>query len=59
EFAPYINYTRSLGFDDRPDYSYLHGLFRHRFKAEGFNFDHVYDWTEKLQKKVERYPGQG
>jgi casein kinase 1 delta/casein kinase I family protein HRR25 len=48
EFAAYINYTRRLAFDDRPDYSYLLRLFRRRFQAEGFKYDHVFDWTEKL-----------
>ncbi|KAK3937684.1 casein kinase I isoform delta, partial [Diplogelasinospora grovesii] len=47
EFATYINYTRSLGFDDKPDYSYLRGLFRRLFAAEGFKHDNVFDWTEK------------
>ena len=28
EFAIYLNYTRSLRFDDKPDYSYLRKIFR-------------------------------
>ncbi|KAK4118154.1 hypothetical protein N657DRAFT_584118, partial [Parathielavia appendiculata] len=36
EFATYINYTRGLAFDDKPDYLYLHRLFYRRFRAEGF-----------------------
>ena len=43
EFAAYINYTRSLGFDNKPDYSYLRGAFRRRFRAEGFKYDNVFD----------------
>ncbi|CAJ0632313.1 1523_t:CDS:2 [Entrophospora sp. SA101] len=31
EFAIYLNYTRSLRFDDKPDYSYLRKLFRDLF----------------------------
>ena len=45
EFAIYLNYTRSLRFDDKPDYTYLRKLFRDLFTREGFAYDHVYDWT--------------
>ncbi|KAK3304691.1 casein kinase I isoform delta [Chaetomium strumarium] len=51
EFVTYINYTRGLAFDDKPDYLYLQRLFRRRFRAEGFKYDHVFDWTEKLFKE--------
>ena len=48
EFAAYIDYTRRLAFDDKPDYSYLRRLFHRLFRSEGFEYDHVFDWTEKL-----------
>ena len=54
EFATYIDYTRSLGFDDKPNYSYLRELFRHRFRSEGFKHDNIFDWTEK--RFMEVYP---
>jgi hypothetical protein len=47
EFATYINYTRSLHFDDKPDYKYLRRLFRRLFISKGFKYDNVFDWTEK------------
>lgn len=47
-FASYINHVRSLDFNERPDYAYLGGLFRRLFKARGFKYDNVFDWTEKL-----------
>lgn len=53
EFATYIDYTRSLGFDDRPNYSYLRRLFRRLFTAEGFKHDNVYDWTEKIFNEMQ------
>ncbi|KAG9290010.1 hypothetical protein G9A89_010316 [Geosiphon pyriformis] len=56
EFAIYLNYTRSLRFDDKPDYSYLRKLFRDLFVREGFQYDYVFDWTifkyEKEANKV-------
>lgn len=45
EFAIYLNYTRSLRFDDKPDYSYLRKLFRDLFVREGYQYDYVFDWT--------------
>ena len=43
EFATYINYTRSLRFNDKPDYSYLRGLFRRRFRSKGFKHDNIFN----------------
>ncbi|KAF8243289.1 kinase-like protein [Wilcoxina mikolae CBS 423.85] len=52
EFAIYLNYTRSLRFDDKPDYSYLRKIFRDLFVREGFQYDYVFDWTVyKYQQK--------
>jgi casein kinase 1 delta/casein kinase I family protein HRR25 len=53
EFVTYINYARGLAFDDKPDYSYLRELFRRLFLAEGFKYDHVFDWTEKRFKEIQ------
>ncbi|KAI0188554.1 casein kinase I isoform delta [Astrocystis sublimbata] len=47
EFAKYINYTRSVDARDKPNYRYLRNLFRNRFRSEGFEYDHVFDWTVK------------
>ena len=43
EFAIYINYTRSLRFDEKPDYSYLRKMFHNLFVREGFHDDDVFD----------------
>ncbi|KAL0080819.1 kinase-like domain-containing protein [Phycomyces blakesleeanus] len=52
EFTVYLNYVRSLRFDDKPDYSYLRKLFRDLFVREGFQYDYVFDWTiKKIQEK--------
>eukprot|EP00297_Palpitomonas_bilix_P013539 CAMPEP_0113901434 /NCGR_PEP_ID=MMETSP0780_2-20120614/21248_1 /TAXON_ID=652834 /ORGANISM="Palpitomonas bilix" /LENGTH=369 /DNA_ID=CAMNT_0000894039 /DNA_START=86 /DNA_END=1198 /DNA_ORIENTATION=- /assembly_acc=CAM_ASM_000599 len=45
EFASYLNYTRSLRFDDKPDYAWLRRLFRELFFREGYKFDFAFDWT--------------
>ena len=53
EFAIYFNYIRSLEFDGKPKYFYLRKIFRDVFVREGFDYDHVYDWTilEYLRRK--------
>ena len=45
EFAAYFKYIRSLGFDDKPKYSYLRKIFRDLFAREKFDHDNVFDWT--------------
>lgn len=45
EFAIYLNYARSLRFDDKPDYTYLRKLFRDLFVREGFSYDYIFDWS--------------
>lgn len=45
EFAAYFEYIGSLDFNEKPDYSYLRRAFRDLFVREGFEYDHVYDWT--------------
>jgi casein kinase 1 len=45
EFAQYITYCRSLGFEDRPDYFYLKRLFNDLFFREAYQQDFVFDWT--------------
>jgi len=45
EFATFLNYARSLRFDDKPDYQYLRKLLRDLFMREGYKYDAIFDWT--------------
>jgi len=45
EFVQYLNYCRSLHFEDKPDYAYLRKLFRDLFLREGHKYDAMFDWT--------------
>lgn len=55
EFATYLNYCRSLRFEDRPDYAYLRLLLKDLFFREAFTWDFVYDFTSATdQKHVKR-----
>eukprot|EP00002_Diphylleia_rotans_P033661 TRINITY_DN7176_c0_g1_i3.p1 TRINITY_DN7176_c0_g1~~TRINITY_DN7176_c0_g1_i3.p1 ORF type:complete len:401 (+),score=60.77 TRINITY_DN7176_c0_g1_i3:101-1303(+) len=44
EFAVYLNYCKTLKFEEKPDYSFLRKLLRDAFIREGFQYDNTYDW---------------
>lgn len=57
EFKIYLNYTKNLRFDDKPDYGYLRKLFRDLFVREGFQYDYVFDWTIfKFERDANKIP---
>jgi len=45
EFITYLNYCRSLRFEDVPDYAYLRRELKDVFFREGYQYDFVCDWT--------------
>jgi len=45
EFVTYLNYTRSLKYEDGPDYEYLRRILKDLLIREGYQRDHVYDWN--------------
>ena len=53
EFAAFINYTRDLKFDDRPDYGYLRRLLKTIGDRDKVEFDYVYDWVIKRKQNEE------
>ena len=50
EFSEFLRYSRQLGFDEDPDYSYLKTLFEGLRCRNKFEFDYMFDWT-KIEKK--------
>lgn len=54
EFAIYLNYCRSLKFEEKPDIGYLRKLFKDLFYRMGYEYDFVFDWMVKKQQ-----PGSG
>lgn len=54
EFRLYFEHTRSLKFDDRPDYDYLKRLFRELFFRKGFSYDNMFDWEIQNLPKERR-----
>ncbi|KAI6241021.1 Protein kinase domain-containing protein [Aphelenchoides fujianensis] len=48
QFVFYIEYCKSLGFDQQPDYSHLHRLFADLFRSRAFERDYIFDWNVHL-----------
>jgi casein kinase I family protein HRR25 len=44
EFLTYLDYVRSLRFEDTPDYTQLRQIFRDLFIQKGFVYDYIFDW---------------
>eukprot|EP00744_Colponema_vietnamica_P001750 GILI01002863.1.p1 GENE.GILI01002863.1~~GILI01002863.1.p1 ORF type:complete len:461 (+),score=85.18 GILI01002863.1:187-1569(+) len=61
EFATYLNYVRSLRFEDRPDYAYIKRMFKELFFRSAYQYDFVFDWTllQHFQTAVSRYGTSG
>ncbi len=53
EFSSFINYTRELKFDDRPDYGYLRRLLKTVSEREKFEYDFMFDWVLKRKQMEE------
>jgi len=52
EFGIYLNYCRSLRFEDKPDYYYIRRLFRELFFRQGYKYDFNWDWTPVLRRSA-------
>ncbi|KAG4067357.1 hypothetical protein HA402_000348 [Bradysia odoriphaga] len=59
EFAMYLNYCRTLRFDESPDYMYLRQLFRILFRTLNHQYDYTFDWTMLKQKQAANAMTQG
>ena len=46
EISTFLNYTRSLQFEDKPDYRYLRKRLRELFFRRQYEWDYAYDWTK-------------
>lgn len=50
QFTTYLNYIRSLKYEEKPDYSFLKRLFKDLFIRNDYKFDYLYDWCLLAQK---------
>jgi len=45
EFQVYLNYCRSMKFNERPDYAYAIRVFKDLFVRKAYLYDNVFDWV--------------
>lgn len=50
----YLNYVRTLRFDEKPDYNYLRRLFRELFQKKNYAYDYIFDWSARRMSKEEQ-----
>lgn len=50
EFAKYLNYWRTLNFEDKPCISDLRKLFKNLISKKGYEYDLKFDWIVKKSK---------
>ena len=50
EFQMFYQYCRELGFDQKPDYGYLHRLLRDLIYIESYNYMICFEWLVKKQE---------
>ena len=58
EFAIYLNYCRSLKFEEKPDIGYLRKLFKDLFYRMGYEYVFVFDWMVKKQNPSQPLKGE-
>lgn len=51
EFMAYMQYCRTLNFEDKPDYKYIKTLFKNLYKNLGYENDQNFDWTPLLKNE--------
>eukprot|EP00826_Nyctotherus_ovalis_P039448 TRINITY_DN3796_c0_g6_i2.p1 TRINITY_DN3796_c0_g6~~TRINITY_DN3796_c0_g6_i2.p1 ORF type:complete len:288 (-),score=72.34 TRINITY_DN3796_c0_g6_i2:189-1052(-) len=52
EFQAYLNYTRSMKFNERPDYAYILRIFKDLFDRKGYIYDNAFDWVHPWKKTM-------
>lgn len=50
EFISYMDYCRTLQFEEKPDYSFLRRMFKDLFNRLGYEYDYVYDWSKSSKQ---------
>jgi len=51
EFQTFLAYTRRLQFDEEPNYAYLRRILRSLAARNGYIYDQVFDWTERVDRE--------
>lgn len=55
EFTTFLNYSRQLGFEDRPNYAFPKMLWREVMAREKIEYDFIYDWDIKNARERQEH----
>jgi serine/threonine protein kinase len=53
EFFTFMEKVRGMRFDERPNYTYLRGLFINLMVKKNFSFDYQYDWVVSRRDRLD------
>lgn len=56
QFTSFLNYCKSLKFDEKPDYTYLKRIFKELMNKNGFDNDYQYDWIKGGKPQISHAP---
>lgn len=56
EFSTYFDHCFALGFEEKPDYELLKGVFRERMKEEAWEYDWKFDWLDPVRENGSLLP---
>ena len=59
EFQVYLNYCRTMKFNERPDYAYMLRIFNDLFIRKGYYYDNAFDWITSDPDIVMSKPSKG
>jgi casein kinase 1 len=59
EFQTYLQYTKSLRFEEKPEYTYLKRLFKDVMMRENFHYDSIFDWVILAEDRREDVKEEG
>ncbi len=51
ELAEFLDYTKNIEYNERPNYDMLRKLFDDIMLKEKYNYDYIYDWTTIEEKE--------
>ena len=55
EFENFLEYTKQLKYEERPNYNILRKLLDNIMKRKNYNYDYIYDWTTLEEKEFRKH----
>ena len=55
EFENFLEYTKNLKYEEKPNYNMLKALFDNIMKKKNYNYNYIYDWTTLEEKEYRKH----